>query len=465
VLVQSILADDLYLQNEILIPEQNMKLRYYTSFLVLSLLLPELSAFGSISKTVPDTADFYSDDYLRNDNHVYQNYIKAVELSRVGFELSDPVIALNSDERFHVGFDDLHRNFNQYYYKIQHCTANWEKSEIWTNEYLEGNEEEQVEKFEPSFNTRTTYTHYDFIFPNDRFIIKKSGNYILRVYSRDPSGNEITAFTRRFMVVDTKVLISASVGRAGTSEDYETKQEVDFSINTAGFRIDSPYQDIKVVILQNWRWDNALTNLKPYMVYNDRLDYSFDNGTNLFDGANEFRRFDLKSIKLISEKVREITFDDTMFYAKLWETEKRTYKEYSYEDDINGKFLLKTDDDGYVSNEGEYVMVKFFLPFEAPIVEGNLYVAGGFNCWQYTPENKMEYNYRKKAYEANILFKQGYYNYLYVMLPNNSKAGDATWVEGNHSITRNNYTIMVYHRSRGELYDELIATGSFENGK
>jgi hypothetical protein len=260
-------------------------------------------------------------------------------------------------------------------------------------------------------------------------------------------------------------LISASVGRAGTSEDYETKQEVDFSINTAGFRIDSPYQDIKVVILQNWRWDNALTNLKPYMVYNDRLDYSFDNGTNLFDGANEFRRFDLKSIKLISEKVREITFDDTMYYAKLWETEKRTYKEYSYEDDINGKFLLKTDDDGYVSNEGEYVMVKFFLPFEAPIVEGNLYVAGGFNCWQYTPENKMEYNYRKKAYEANILFKQGYYNYLYVMLPNNSKVGDATWVEGNHSITRNNYTILVYHRSRGELYDELIATGSFENGK
>jgi hypothetical protein len=154
-----------------------------------------------------------------------------------------------------------------------------------------------------------------------------------------------------------------------------------------------------------------------------------------------------------------------MFFVRLWESEKRTFKEYTFEDDINGKFLLKTDDEPSVSNYGEYAVVKFYLPYEAPIVEGNLYVAGDFNGWQYTPENKMEYNYRKKAYEASILFKQGYYNYLYVLLPNNSKAGDATWVEGNHSITRNTYTILVYHRSRGEMYEELIATGSFESQK
>jgi hypothetical protein len=444
-----------------------MKLRYFSSLLIITCIITGRaeSASAANSGIMPDTVDFYSDDYLRNDNHVYQKYIQAVELSRVGFELADPIISLNSDEQFHVGFDDLHRNFNQYYYKIQHCNANWEKSEIWTNEYLEGQEEEQVENYEPSFNTRTTYTHYDFIFPNDRFIIKKSGNYILRVYSRDEQGNEINAFTRRFMVVDPRVTITANIGRAGTSEDYETKQEVDFKINTGGYRIDAPYQDIKVVILQNWRWDNALTGLKPYMVRNEVLDYSFDNGTNLFDGINEFRRFDLKSVRLLSEKIREIIPQDTVFVVTLWGSERRTFKEYSFDDDINGRFLLKTDDEPSVSNYGEYAIVKFSLPYDAPIVAGNLYVAGGFNGWQYSPENKMEYNYRRKAYEASILFKQGYYNYLYVMLPNNSKVGDATWVEGNHSQTRNTYTILVYHRSRGELYDELIATGSFESGK
>jgi hypothetical protein len=394
---------------------------------------------------------------------VYQNYIQAVEFLRVGFELSDPVITLNTEEKFYTAFDDLQGSYRQYYYQVQHFSANWEKSDIWLNEYLEGLEEGQVEKFESSFNTRTIYTHYEFVFPNDRFILKKSGNYILRVFWRDNNGNEINAFTRRFMIVDPKVTVSAKIGRAGTSEDYETKQEVDFEISTTGFRIDAPYQDIKVVILQNWRWDNALDNLKPYMVRNDLLDYNYDNGTNLFDGLNEFRRFDITSTKFLSDKVRDITYNDTMFFAKLWDSERRTFKEYIIEDDINGRFLLKTNDEPSVSNYGEYVVVNFFLPYEAPIVEGNLYVAGGFNCWQYTPDNKMQYNYRRKGYEASIMFKQGYYNYLYVLLPNQSKTGDASWVEGNHSVTRNTYTILVYYRSRGEIYDELIGTGSFDS--
>jgi len=448
------------------IPENRLNLKNAVKALVISLTLlfpPYLSGAGIVNVT--DTTDYYSDNYLRNNDHVYQNYVKAVEISRVGFDLSDPIITLNTDESLQVVFDDLQGSYKQYYYQVQHCTADWEKSQIWTNEYLEGIDEGQVETYEPSFNTRTTFTHYEFQFPNDRFMIKKSGNYILRVYYRDQNGNEINAFTRRFLVVDPKVSVSATIKQAGTSDDFETKQEVDFVINTGGYHIDAPYQDIKVVILQNFRWDNALTTLKPYMVRNDVLDYSFDNGTNLFDGANQFRRFDLKSMKFLSEKVREITHDDTMFYIRLWDSEKRTFKQYINDDDINGKFLLKTDDDPTVSNYGEYATVKFFLPFAAPIVEGNLYVAGGFNCWQYTRENKMDYNYKRKGYEASILFKQGYYNYLYVMLPNNSKVGDATWVEGNHSETKNNYTILVYHRSRGELYDELIATGSFEYGK
>ena len=455
-----------YICNRVSDTENYMRIKIFAAGVIFTfLLLPWISAFGAKGSAIADTTDYYKTDYFRNEDFVYQKYIKSVVLSQVGFELADPVITLNTNERFMVGFDDLQGGFKQYYYRIQHCTSGWNKSELLLNEYLEGLEEEQVENYDPSFNTRTVYSHYGFTFPSDRFIIKKSGNYILSVFSRDAKGNELMAFTRRFMVVDPRVTITAHIGRAGTSDDYDTRQEVDFSINTTGTRIDAPYQDIKVVVLQNWRWDNALTNLKPYMVRNEILDYNFDNGTNLFDGGNEFRRFDLRSVKLISEKVRQITPNDTVFDVQLWESEKRTFKAYALDDDINGKFLLKTTDDGTVETSGEYALVKFYLPFDAPILEGNLYVAGGFNGWQYTPENKMEYNFRKKAYEASILFKQGYYNYMYAMLPNNAKTGDVTWVEGNHSETRNTYTILVYHRQKGELYDELIATGNFESGK
>lgn len=440
-----------------------MKLIFSKLGLVLSLFL--LIAKFSFSESVsifPDTTDYYSSDYIRNDNYVYQSNIHAIEMYRQGFELSDPVIQLNTDERFHVGFDDFEGNMKQYFFTVRHCTAGWEKSDIWVNEFIDGMQEDQVEKFESSFNTRTSYTHYEFEFPNERFIIKKSGNYILIVYTYNQKGEIVTAFTNRFLVVEPKVVIEATVNRAGTADDFETKQEIDFKISTNNYRIDAPYQDIKVVILQNWRWDNALTNLKPFMVRNNVLDYSFDNGANLFDGANQFRRFDIKSLRFLSERVRDISFNDTVYIVKLWDSEKRTFKAYTLDEDINGKFLLKTDDETSVSTMGEYALVKFFLPFEAPIIEGNLYVAGGYNGWQYIPGNKMQYNYRRKGYEASILFKQGYYNFLYVLLPNNSQVGDATFIEGNHSSTRNTYTILVYHRQRGELYDELIATGNYE---
>lgn len=160
--------------------------RYFTTVIILSLtFFISTHVSGAKPTQLSDTADYYSDDFLRNDNHVYQKYIKSVEVTRVAFDMADPLITLYTDERFRISFDDLQGSFKQYYYQLQHCNADWAKSEIWMNEFIEGDEEGQVEKFESSFNTRTTYTHYEFVFPNDRLIIKKSGNYIVRVYSRD----------------------------------------------------------------------------------------------------------------------------------------------------------------------------------------------------------------------------------------------------------------------------------------
>jgi hypothetical protein len=90
---------------------------------------------------------------------------------------------------------------------------------------------------------------------------------------------------------------------------------------------------------------------------------------------------------------------------------------------------------------GEYANVHFFFPYSAPVIHGNIYVAGGYNCWQYDKDNRKTYNYSRHGYEATVKFKQGYYNYLYTFLPNNSEAGDVTYIEGSHFETENNYTI------------------------
>ena len=81
----------------------------------------------------------------------------------------------------------------------------------------------------------------------------------------------------------------------------------------------------------------------------------------------------------------------------------------------------------------------------------------------------MTYNPQTKAYEKDLLLKQGGYNYLYAVVPygsnstalnknNNTKVMET--VEGNAWETENEYAIYVYHRPFGCRYDKLIAFGS-----
>lgn len=412
---------------------------------------------------IADTSDYYSPGFVRNEDVVYQKNIRSVVFRQSEVALSAPIINLGNGETLHLEFDDLNSNVVAYYYTIIHCDANWKVSDIWPNEYIDGLQEDQIEDYKFAFNTLQHYTHYQLTFPNDRMRMTLSGNYILKVYLRSTNSEEIPVITRRFMVADSKFILNASVTRATTVEDYDTRQEIDFTVNTAGYRVDAPYQDIHVTVLQNYRWDNAMTTLKPFMVRGELLDYSFDNGTNQFDGGNEFRFLDLKSVQMVSGNIRRIEMNDTTYMVTLWDAERRTFKAYINNADIDGRFLLKTDDEPEVETMGEYAHVKFFLRYDAPVANGQLYIGGAFNGWQYNAENLMRYNFNRHGYEATLKLKQGYYNFAYIFLPNQSSAGDMTYIEGNHSETQNTYTILVYQRERGTMYDQLVGMGNYDS--
>jgi hypothetical protein len=115
--------------------------------------------------------------------------------------------------------------------------------------------------------------------------------------------------------------------------------------------------------------------------------------------------------------------------------------------------------------EADYAWVHFLLPYQVPLADGSLYVAGGFCDWQYRLSNKMTYNFDLHAYEASIFLKQGYYDYAYVFLENGSNAGDATFIEGSFWETGNEYEVFVYHRGQGDYYDRLIGLGFVDNAQ
>jgi hypothetical protein len=162
-------------------------------------------------------------------------------------------------------------------------------------------------------------------------------------------------------------------------------------------------------------------------------------------------------LKYQSERIQSIE-KDTIPQYNVWllPDERRTYKRYVNSNDINGKFLVKTNDGGNADIEGDYAWIHFFMPWDPPTSDGNFYVFGSLSDWQCKPENRMTYNYSLKGYECSIYLKQGYYNYEYVLQGDKDKVADEFVAEGMHSETENDYTLLIYYRRTGSLTDELV---------
>lgn len=398
--------------------------------------------------------DYFKQDYIRHKNFVYKDYIKSVELYREGWEMSPPVVGLKSGQQLILSFDDMDADVKSYFFTIIHCDAMWETSELSHSQYINGFNEDEITDYAFSFNTLDVYTNYRLSFPTDYMKLLKSGNYILKVY-KDEDLDSNVVLTRRFMVTDQKLTITGEVVPPVKIEDRNYRQQVEFEINSGSFYIQNPYRDLKVMVLQNWRWDNAVYNVQPRMVVSGKLDYHFINEL-VFDGGNEFRAFDLKSLRYQSERIALFDYDYQGTQVYLVEDERRNFKQYIRDDDLNGKFFLEKEGAEFSDIESDYAYVHFSLPYTHPLVTGNLYIFGGLTDWDFTDEALLKYDYENNYYYTSIYLKQGYYNYAYVFLEDGTDAGDMTLIEGNHWDTNNEYIILVYYREPGTYYDQMI---------
>lgn len=425
------------------------KLSYYY-LLILICILMSLSAGSQETDSL---------DYIEASNKIFQPNIKSVLFHRDGFELSPPLMRFNYDEQLRLSFDDLDADVKEFTFTIIHCDASWVPSELSPDRYINGFTEDHIYEYALSQNTLVPYTHYEILFPTDDLKPSVPGNYILKVYYQNA---ENLYFTRRFMVFDQQVEVSGKIGQASVIEDRKSKQKVNFEILSPSLRIANPYRDLKVVVIQNGRWDNRIHDLQPKMVVGNRLDYNYDY-ENVFNGGNEFRSVDIKSLNYYSENVAKIESDRNGYYVTLLEDNKRTYQVYKTESDINGRMIFKTEDRRDSSTESEYVNVDFFLPYAPPLIDGHIYIFGALTDWSYSDENRMIYNFHRKGYEKTLLLKQGYYNYHYMTLFEHGKWGDVTFIEGNHWETENDYTILIYYREPADLFERLIGVAQFNS--
>ncbi len=417
-----------------------IRLAIYTIFCLFNL---------AASAETPSDSVFYT-------NHIYDQRIKTVQLYKEGWNLSYPVIKLNSDEKLVLNFDLLSDQPESYYYTFIHCDKDWNKSDILPNDYMTGNTENPVEDYSNSFNTTVSYLHYKLTFPNDRVSFNVSGNYIIEIYPSDKQDEP--AITQRFIISEDAAKISVTVHRPQMAKENNTHQQVDFNVSYAGLNLTDPSRNLYAFILQNGRWDNAKKNLKPDFTGDNELKYNSLSDKNIFQGGNEYRYFDIKSLRYQTEFVKKIDFVSPNYNIYLLPSENREHKPYFYWQDFNGKYFIAFQEGKNPDIESDYVYVYFTLPSDQIIPGGSMYVSGALNNWAFDKNNLMTYNPLKKDYECSMLLKQGWYNYEYVFLKDGATNGTASLFEGSHYETENDYLILIYYRNPHDRYDSVIGS-------
>lgn len=363
-----------------------------------------------------------------------------------------PMIGLGTDNRILISFDELSHDYKRYAYRIIHCNRNWERSDLNELEYLDGFPENDVKDYEQSTSTNTLYTHYKITIPNEDVKLKCSGNYALEVYDKDGNGDAL--LTACFMVSDTKSSIDASA-TAYTDIDREDKhQQLRIEVKPIGLSLQQPEKEISIVIKQNRRSDNAVYNIVPIYISPEKLVYEHCKEL-IFDGGNEYRRFEITSYKRSGIGVDKVAFFRPYYNAELFKDEKRSGG-YVFDKDQDGKFLIRNTETGTDDTGSDYFLVHFSFPMETPIIDGELFINGNLVENRLDDNSKMIYNFERKAYEKTLFLKQGSYNYQYLFCPSSGGKPTTMLTEGSYWQTENGYEIFVYYRPVGGRYDQLI---------
>lgn len=396
------------------------------------------------------------------DNVIYDKKVQTVQLTINGTDERYPIITLNTSQQLKLSFDIIGNNNEYFQYTVIHCDQNWQPTNMQQNLYLKGLSFDNINDFKFSTNTYVKYVHYNVLVPNENMKPSIAGNYILKVYRNFDETDLV--ITRRFMILNNQTKISAVARPASLAEFRFTKQELNFTIEYNATLIPNPLQDIKVVILQNNRWDNAMRDIAPQFASNGKLDYNYFDKT-LFNGGNEFRFFDIRNLRQFSQNVRTKYFD-SVYRCLLNIDEPRGTKQYFQYNDFNGKRVVFNKEGNNTDIDGDYALMQFQLSAIANIPSStDVYVIGEFSDWKLKPEYKMSFNASRARYDLEVPFKQGRYEYLYSIFDKELQKPDESLLEGNHANTENEYMILVYNRNLQFNYDELIGSTVFNSNK
>ncbi len=396
--------------------------------------------------------------FAQVEQTIEPEYIRTIELKGSSSQSTLPIIELG--QKLQLSFDDIIGDEADYFYTIEHFNFDWTPSDLSKGEYLDGFDDVRIETYENSFNTLQLYSNYKLNIPNrETRAIKKSGNYLLRIFNDD---GEIV-FSRKFMVLERLLSVEVEIKRARKIKNIDQQQVVQFKINAPSLLLINPKQNVKTLVLQNNNLKTAITNLKPQYTIGSELIYRYDQEA-AFWGGNEFLFFDNKDLRSSTNGVRSVALNE-LYENFLFTNIDRSVRPYTYNPDINGNFQVRNLYASQNQNiEADYVLMHFNLQHYGSLGDKEIHIYGNFNNWTIDQTTYMAYNEKTDTYQNARLFKQGFYNYKYVMV-NRDGSIEQGPISGNFWQTENQYTVLVYYRAPGSRFDRLLGKGAANSSK
>jgi len=357
-------------------------------------------------------------------------------------------------DSFQLQFDDLYGNEANYYYTITHCDYDWKPSQLAKAEYLNGFDDQRIQDYTNSLNCLQLYSHYKLSFPNRFTQFRVSGNYMIKILNDDKE----VVFSKKFILYEELVSVPMQIKRARNVAFVEQKHNVEFAIKSATINFQSPLSNVKVMLMQNGKFDNTITNIKPQYTIGNDLIYKYDTETQFWAG-NEFHFFENKDIRAANNSIASIDSKGGLYNAHLYTDQSRANAPYTYFPDINGNFIVKNIGAQNNEIEADYAWVFFSLSAPNFYDKKSIYINGMFNNFTINDENKMDYNAEKGIYEKALMIKQGFTNYQYVIADSKGKIDEENAIDGNFFQTENNYFVLVYYKENNQRYDRIIGRG------
>jgi hypothetical protein len=386
------------------------------------------------------------------DDAVFKASIKTVQLYPDKNDLTDvllPAAVSLAEQNLVLLFDDLNASYQTFIAKITHCNSDWSKSTLANLDFLNEFNSFPINQYAFSSDTHIPYMHYWFHLPS----VKLSGNYVVTVHQEDGS----PVLSRRFMVYGNQAQIALLPDYSGAGQ-LSNKQGISLMLRYPNLEAINPSTQFVTVIRQNQRWDNIIQGLPPAFLHEGQkeIEYRVNDESYMHDGSNEYRFFDLRSILNPGQNVGFVDKRSRPFTAVLGRDQSRENDRYAQYLDFNGNYVIQNYDNGLQFSEN-YIKVLFTLTTPKPI-NGAVHVNGRFANNPFSDETRMVYDSAKGEYRKELLLKQGWYNYQYILKPRPDAIRiKPNLLEGNHFETENLYEVMVYYKSLQPRADLLVA--------